>query len=82
MIPGRVNCTEGWSKEYNGYLMSAKYDEAGTRNWICVDNAPEVATSVLDVSRGKLWPVEVLCTTLPCPGYKDNRELTCVVCSR
>ena len=57
MIPGRVNCTEGWSKGYNGYLMSAKYDEAGTRNWICIDNAPEVATSVLDVSRGKLWPV-------------------------
>ena len=82
MIPGTMQCTKGWTPEYHGYLMSSKTLEQHSTNLVCVDDAPEVGTSVLDRSLGKLYPVEARCDTLPCPGYVNNRELTCVVCSK
>ena len=29
MIPGRLQCPGGWTTEYRGYLMTARYDDKG-----------------------------------------------------
>ncbi|XP_078692964.1 uncharacterized protein LOC144922790 [Branchiostoma floridae x Branchiostoma belcheri] len=42
MIPARLSCPRGWSKEYSGYLMSGGYNDASNKNFICVDGVPEL----------------------------------------
>ena len=39
MIPGRMTCTNGWNKEYAGYLMGGATSHKRSE-WICVDEAP------------------------------------------
>ena len=51
-------------------------------NYICWDEAPEVATGGFNKGQAVVYPVEVNCGTLPCSDYISGRELTCVVCSK
>ncbi|XP_078661111.1 short-chain collagen C4-like [Branchiostoma floridae x Branchiostoma belcheri] len=83
MIPARLSCPQGWSKEYSGYLMSAKHSHYNNKNFICVDGAPNlVPGSAADRDGARLYLVEAQCGALPCPPYISGWELTCVVCTK
>ncbi|XP_078581749.1 uncharacterized protein LOC144865081 [Branchiostoma floridae x Branchiostoma japonicum] len=83
MIPARLSCPTGWSKEYSGYLMSEKHTHNGNKNFICVDGAPNLrAGSSADQDGALLYLVEAQCGSLPCGPYISGYELTCVVCTK
>ena len=56
----------------------------GRTAYICMDHAPEARDggSQPQVETSKIYHVEARCGSLPCPQYIDNREITCVVCSK
>jgi len=82
MIPGTINCPVSWNKEYQGYLMGAHYTHA-SREAVCVDIEAEKVNSSSANEEGNLWyPTEAECGALPCPPYVQNRELSCVVCTK
>ncbi|KAI8488112.1 hypothetical protein Bbelb_342300 [Branchiostoma belcheri] len=82
MIPARLSCPEGWSKEYSGYLMSAHHSHPSNKNSICVDGAPQLRPgSSADQNGALLYLVEAQCGSLPCVPYISGFELTCVVCT-
>lgn len=83
MIPGTNQCPAGWHEEYEGYLMGPYYSY-GRGEAVCVDiNAEESLLSSDANDNGNLWyPTEAQCGALPCPPYANNRELSCVVCSK
>ena len=82
MIPARIQCPDGWTTEYAGYLVSTMNDTRKRNSYICLDEAPEVAIGGKDQNQAVIYPVEVLCGSLPCSVYITGRELTCVVCSK
>ncbi|XP_035664930.1 uncharacterized protein LOC118408343 [Branchiostoma floridae] len=82
MIPARLSCPTGWSKEYSGYLMSSRHNHNSNKNFICVDGAPNLrAGSFADLDGALLYLVEAQCGSLPCGPYISGYELTCVVCT-
>jgi len=82
MIPARTQCPDGWTSEYAGYLVSeARYDRKRS-SYVCWDEAPEVAVGGTAQNNAAIYPVEVLCGSLPCSLYPTGRELTCIVCSK
>ncbi|KAI8495762.1 hypothetical protein Bbelb_267340 [Branchiostoma belcheri] len=83
MIPARLSCPQGWSKEYSGYLMSAYHGHYNNKNFICVDGAPNlVPGSAANNDQALLYLVEAQCGSLPCGPYISGYELTCVVCTK
>ena len=83
MIPARTQCPDGWTIEYAGYLASAANTGGHQRtSYMCWDEAPEVAVGPKNRNQALIYPVEVLCGSLPCSIYITGRELTCVVCSK
>ena len=83
MIPARLTCPDGWSKEYAGYLMSGWHNHKGRTTYTCVDNAPEVIDGGGSDQNGLLfYNTEAKCGSLPCPKYIDGWEVTCVVCTK
>ncbi|XP_045170141.2 uncharacterized protein LOC123532676 [Mercenaria mercenaria] len=84
MIPGRMDCYSGWTKEYNGYLVSGWVGQSHDSEFICLDRRPEtVVGGKTDDDEARLFFVEAVCgKSLECPPYIHGRELTCVVCSK
>jgi len=84
MIPASTRCPGGWTQEYSGYLMSenAASSSRDATTYICVDEAPEVASGGASTSRSCLSFVKVGCGILPCSIYNSGWELACVVCSK
>ncbi|CAH1241046.1 Hypp6294 [Branchiostoma lanceolatum] len=83
MIPARLSCPQGWSKEYSGYLMSSNHAHQSNKDFICVDGAPNlVPGSSADLNGALLYLVEAQCGSLPCGPYISGYELTCVVCTK
>ena len=83
MIPARLTCPDGWTKEYSGYLMAEAYTHKGRTTYVCMDNAPEVMDGGGSNQNGVLfYNTEAACGSLPCPKYGDGWEVTCVVCSK
>ena len=84
MIPARTQCPDGWTTEYAGYLASeTALDDARKRSsYVCWDEAPEVAAGGTSQNHAVVYPVEVLCGSLPCSLYPTGRELACIVCSK
>ena len=83
MIPGRGNCYDGWSTEYNGYLMTGYHGNHGSYDHICVDFEPEfIPNGQIINDQHILYLVEAHCGSLPCPPYVEGREVACVVCSK
>ena len=81
MIPARTQCPDGWTTEYAGYLVSELSSIDRKRSsFICWDEAPEILAG--GIGQAAIYPVEVLCGSLSCSEYINNRELTCVVCSK
>ncbi|KAI8520392.1 hypothetical protein Bbelb_001460 [Branchiostoma belcheri] len=83
MIPARNTCYSGWTREYHGYLMAQYYNHNSPKEYVCVDEQPEVMQGGHADQNGALfYPVEARCGSLPCPNYVEGRELTCVVCTK
>ena len=84
-IPGRVDCFEGWIKEYDGYLMGEHHDHKKSSDYTCVDSHPEVIQGNSQDQDGRLlYFVEANChsASLPCPPYVHGREIPCVICTK
>ena len=83
-VPAQYTCPNGWSMEYNGYLMTE--DEASNRqrkNTICVDrDAEAVPGSEANTDPAMVYLMRATCDGLPCPPYNTNMALPCVVCSK
>ena len=85
MIPARTQCPDGWTMEYAGYLVADYTGSTSSHqrsNYMCWDEAPEVAVGGINHDQAVIYPVEVQCGSLPCSLYITGRELTCVVCSK
>lgn len=83
MVPARMECFPGWTKEYWGYLMTSANYHAGRNQYACVDAHPESLRAGYRREYGVLfYPVDAVCGSLPCPPYINGRELTCVVCTK
>eukprot|EP00058_Branchiostoma_floridae_P013327 XP_002598815.1 hypothetical protein BRAFLDRAFT_74508 [Branchiostoma floridae] len=82
MIPARLSCPSGWTREYKGYLMTSHYAQYRSE-FVCMDGEPETRPGGHVNHNGALfYPVEAYCGSLPCPNYVQGRELTCVVCTK
>ncbi|XP_052806403.1 uncharacterized protein LOC128235639 [Mya arenaria] len=82
MIPARQDCYDGWNREYHGYLMAERDSHASNKEFICVDDDPEVNVGThADLDGALLHFQETVCGSLPCKPYIAGRELTCVVCT-
>jgi len=81
MVPARTQCPDGWTTEYAGYLVSERRTHCRT-SYVCWDEAPEVGLGPTNQQNALIYPIEVLCGTLPCSVYFTGRELTCIVCSK
>ena len=85
MIPAKTLCPTDWTEEYQGYLMTAHYNHAGSKDYICVDENAEVRPDSNPASENAalLYSVEGRCGTgnLPCRPYITGDELTCVICT-
>ena len=78
MFPAKVTCPEGWTEQYQGYLMTSRRRRS---EYLCVDEAFERAGSRSNDNGFRLYLVEPQCKSLPCPPYDETRELACVVCT-
>ncbi|XP_066285831.1 uncharacterized protein [Branchiostoma lanceolatum] len=82
MIPARLSCPSGWTREYKGYLMTEHYSHYRSE-FVCMDEDPETRPAGQGNANGALfYPVQAACGSLPCPNYVQGRELTCVVCTK
>ncbi|XP_078665811.1 uncharacterized protein LOC144908150 [Branchiostoma floridae x Branchiostoma belcheri] len=82
MIPARLSCPSGWTREYKGYLMAERFNHKRSE-FVCVDEQPEVRPSgQANVDGALFYPVDARCGSLPCPPYVEGHELTCVVCTK
>ena len=83
MIPALINCPKSYTKEYDGFLMSNQKSFYRTE-FVCVDKEMEVARGTHAHTNGAFMNlVEVECNSgIHCFPYQNNKELTCVVCSR
>ena len=89
MIPASNTCPVGWTREYNGYLMSdyshldsGYYSSHHATSYICVDSAPKVATGAIKQNQALLYFVRVGCGTLPCSKFTEGFNVPCVVCTK
>ena len=96
-VPGSDKCPEGWTVEYNGFIMAQSFRVGSVRNfeeseYICVDDAfdsSNISTSRLQ-RNGRdtatfMTTVKVDCGQgIPCgnSNYSSNLSLTCAVCSK
>ena len=86
MIPAKTQCPTSWTTEYVGYLMSAAQSRTHSTTYECVDKDPESVPGLNGVGWGSgsaLYDhVEASCNGMACPPYEEEKELTCVVCTR
>jgi len=83
MIPARVDCPSGWTKEYGGFLVTSHHGHQNNKDYVCLDEAPEAREGgTADTNGALFYFVETTCTALPCPKYVDGWEAACVVCSK
>ena len=83
MLPAKANCPPTWTKEYFGYLMSGRDNHRRTTA-VCVDASMQsFIGSECDTNGALFAHIEVECKRgLPCPPYRDEQELNCVVCTK
>ena len=83
-VPAQYTCPNGWSIEYNGYLMT-EFEKRNRqrKNTLCVDqDAEAVPESEANTDPAVVYLKSANCDGLPCPPYNNNMALPCVVCSK
>ena len=86
VVPAWNYCPSShWTREYHGFLMAQAARASHSRTeYVCVDayaNGVSASNTTRPRGRVSLTPVLAECSTLPCPPYKRDRELTCAVCT-
>ena len=82
MIPARISCPTSWTLEYNGYLMTDKWNHY-RRSAVCVDKDAEAIPGLDANTNGAMFfHTEVECNGIECPPYDAEKELTCAVCTK
>ena len=82
MIPGTYKCPSSWNEEFHGFLMSAHYSHHRA-TFECVDaDAKKALAGHANANGALFYFVEPRCGSLPCPPYEQEKELSCVVCTR
>ena len=83
MIPAKAICPPNWTREYYGYLMTAR-KKHNRSMFECIDKDQEsLPGSHHNTNGARLYHVEADCHTgLPCPPYNKEKELNCVVCTK
>ena len=82
MIPGRRSCPKGWTKAYEGLLVSEQYYYSSKSTYECLDADPEVIIGGSTHSYGgTFYTVQAACGALSCPPYEAGYEIACVVCT-
>lgn len=95
-IPGSDQCPEGWTVEYNGFIMAqssrvGRVDNFEESEYICVDNAFESYSGASQLQQNRadtatfMSAVKVDCGQgIPCgdSSYSSTLSLTCAVCSK
>ena len=77
MIPGTYICSQTWTREYYGWLMSERHSHHRS-TFECVDSAPETTISGHATQYGAIFiHVEPRCGSMPCPPYEEEKEMTC-----
>ena len=84
MIPAKMTCPPGWEKEYDGYLMGPHSTSNYRAAFVCVDKEPETVPGQYHNNPRSNNPhhVEASCDGLLCPPYDEEKEITCVVCTK
>ena len=83
MVPARINCYPGWTREYYGYLMSSRATSNYRTEYVCVDHSMEVVPGQSSNMKGaELYHAEATCNGLSCDNFNTERELNCVVCTK
>lgn len=81
MIPAKLNCPSGWSKQYSGLLTSELHGTVRSE-YVCLDEDPDFIERSRVNENGRLfYPTVTVCGTLPCPPYKNATLVPCVVCA-
>ncbi|KAK7095432.1 uncharacterized protein [Littorina saxatilis] len=82
MVPGTKYCPSGWTRQYYGHLVSNDQSYYATE-YVCLDSAPEHEDHGHENRNGALfYYVVAKCGALLCPPYRDNKVVTCAVCSK
>jgi len=82
MIPGKNQCLDGWTLEYQGYLSAGSFNHKAATEFVCIDEYPD-ARGGANNNGNLLYLSEVRCRISSlCPPYINGRELTCVVCTK
>ena len=83
-VPAQYTCPNGWSMEYNGYLMTeGEYSDRQRKSTFCVDkDAEAVPGSEAGTDPAMIHLLRATCDGLPCPPYNTNMALLCAVCSK
>ena len=85
MIPAKMNCPSGWTREYYGYLMSTHIFASNhyRTQFICMDRNMEALPGLQANTDGALfYHAEATCNGLSCGPYNTEKELNCVVCTK
>ena len=82
MVPAKLTCPTGWTREYSGYLMT-EYYAYSIATFECVDrNAESLPGGHANTDGGLFYQVEATCNGFQCPPYDPQKELTCAVCTK
>ena len=84
MVPAKTECPSSWTREYYGYLMTARENYGHYRSsFDCVDVNPDTVPGGTGDTDGALFQyVTATCNGLQCPPYVLNKVVTCVVCTK
>lgn len=83
MIPGRTDCGDtGYDLMYFGFLVAELNVDRKRSEYICLDEAPEGRPGGEgNNDHSIIYPVDVVCGSLPCDKYINNYEMTCALCT-
>ena len=91
MQHGSNACPVGYMMDYSGFLFANRYHTSSSlgnhyrSQYVCIDFTPQYyynGRSNSDDNYGRLYPVEIKCSGIPCPPYRAHREVTCAQCSK
>jgi hypothetical protein len=82
MVPAKTVCPPSWTREYYGFLMT-EYDGYYRSSYTCIDvDSEPIPGESSNTSPSLFYHTVTDCNGLLCPPYENNRQLSCVVCTK